>query len=344
MADTSIANDVYPNPEEIKEYVSVGVSPEYSIAVHKSTFDTGFLLFTIIFGAVLIIVVIIIIILSYNITKPQPIPQVVVINSKPLTMNSNYGAVPYATYPTNKRIQVKDDGSAFTDRTHCLSSPNTQWINNKCQCNIPYFGETCSQEKFDSRYFSVGVPDESNLNITVLEEFNSNGKSFNNENGLNSCSDYCNKNSDCEGFLYHNPNNCTLLTGDIIIPKGDGISYSNNIDSTLYMKTPDKLHFEGRIFLGEYVWSFPSRYWLFTQTNDYVQIIPGIVNKINFYPQYIRMYGEYTGIYCPYPFNSEHIHDILNNHENSSCYIHEPGTSLNVPPDFKYRPIYVTYI
>ena len=87
MADTLVANDVYPNPEEIKEYVSVGVSPDYSITVHKSTFDTGFLLFTIVFGAVLIIVVIIIIILSYNITKPQPIPRVVVVNSQPF---SNY--------------------------------------------------------------------------------------------------------------------------------------------------------------------------------------------------------------------------------------------------------------
>lgn len=360
MADTSTDSDIHPSPDEIKEYVSVGPSPDYSITVHKSTFDTGFLLFTIIFGVALIIIVIVIIILSYNLTKPQPIPRVVVIKSQPLTMNSNYGAAPYAAYPVNKRIRAPADGSALHTQDDCLSHSNTEWKDNKCDCKVPFFGETCAQEKHDAKYFAVGVPDESTIGMTVIEEIKSNGKSFNSQGGENSCSDYCNRNYDCDSFIYHssdtlrggkNPSQfssvtdtCTLLTGNIIVPKGKGISYSNNIDSTLYMRTSENLQFEGRIFLAAHTWSFPSRYWLFNQTDEFVQIIPGVVSKINFYPEYIKIYGEYTGIYCPYSFTSENIQDIMNNQPHSMCYIHEHNTTLNVPPDFKYRPIYVTYI
>lgn len=343
MTDTSTDSDVYPNPDEIKEYVSVGPSPDYSITVHKSTFDTGFILFTVIFGAALIIIVTVIIILTYNMTKPQPIPRVIIVKSQPLTMNSNYGAAPYAAYPVNKRIQAPDDGSALQTYDACISHPNTEWNDNKCKCKVPFFGETCSQEKHDAKYFAVGVPDESNLGITVIDELKSKGKSFNSQGGEDSCSNYCNKNYNCDSFIYKG-GQCTLLTGNVIVPRGRGISYSNNIDSTLYMKTSDTLQFEGRVFLAANTWSFPSRYWLFNHTDEYIQIVPGIISEINFYPEHIKIYGEYTGIYCRYPFASENIYDILNTESNSICYIHEHNTTLNVPPDFKYHPIYVTYI
>ena len=349
--------DPHPSPDEIKEYVSVGPSRDYSVTVHKSTFDTGFILFTVTFAAVLVIVVIVIIILSYNMTKHKPVPRVVVVKSEPLTMNSNYGAAPYDTYPSNKRIKAPDDASSLVSYDECISHPNTEWKDNKCNCKVPFFGQTCSQEKHHSKYFSVGVPDDSKLGITVIDEIQSNGKSFNSDRGQNSCSNYCDRNYYCSGFIYHrsydsdttspspaNSGTCTLLTGKVIVPKGQGISYSNSIDSTLYMKSPESLEFEGSVFLAANTWSVPSRYWLFDQTNGYSQIVPGVVRKINFFPEYVKMYGQYTGIYCPYSFTFEDIPDILNNRDHSPCYIHEYNTTLQLPPDFMYRPIFVTYI
>jgi len=351
MADS----DIHPTPDEIKQYVAVGPSPDYSITVHKSTFDTGFLLFTIIFGAALIIFVIIMIIVSYNITKTKPIPRVIVLGSQSETINSNYGAASYASYPVNKNL----NGSAFTTQEECLSNTNTIWENNKCDCISPFFGETCSREKHDSKYFAAGIPDESNLGLSIIDEipFNNKrfinssddqrvllGKSFNEQGTIYSCSDYCDKNPNCNAFIYHPNDICSLLTSDIVVPKGSTITYSSNIDPTLYVKSTDNIKFDHRVFLGAYPWSFPNRYWLFNQTDDYIQIIPGIIYKIAFYPESFKMHGEYTGIYCPFPFTYDNINDIITNNNTTNCYIHEPNTNLNIPLDFKYKTIYVTYI
>lgn len=339
MNDPVGGDDIHPESFEIKEYVSVGPSPEYSITMHKSTFDTGFILFTILLASVLIGLLIFMLIFSYNITKNQPIPRVVVIKNEPLTLNSNYGAVPYASYPSNKKINAPQDASSIQTYDLCTSYPNTEWKNDKCSCSPPFFGKTCSQEKHDSKYFSVGIPNEDTLDITVLKELQTSAKSF----GFDSCSVNCDNNSNCSGFIYHDQNICTLLTGNVIVPSGHGISYSNSINSTLYMKNLSNLLFEGRVFIAAYKSSFPARYWLFDKSKDFIQISPGVIYKINFYPQYIKIINKYTGIYCPYQFNSEDIQHILHESHNLDCYIHEHGTNLNVPSHFKYQTIYLTY-
>ncbi|CAH6420163.1 Hypothetical protein HVR_LOCUS1113 [uncultured virus] len=344
----------YPGVEEIQPYVGVGPSPEYSITVHKSTFDGAFITATIIFGLILLAVVITVIILAYNVSIPPPVPQTINVNQqKSLTVNSNYGAVPYPTYKTNKMIKAPDDGSVLTTQNECLSYPNTEWINDSCRCKGAFYGKTCAQEKYSSRYFAVGVPDESTLGITVIDDIISNGKSFNPNGSQGSCSDQCDKTPGCHAFIYHQEDGlarreaslCTLLTNDVIVPKGEGISYSNDIESTLYMTTSDRLQFENRVFLGAYTWSFPARYWLTEKAEGYAQLVPHQVTKINFFPEYIKIYGRYTGIYCLEPFSIRDIPEILQYGNSIQCYIHHPDNMLNLPPDWKYKtPLYVTYI
>lgn len=348
------------NINDIKPYVAVGFNDTFSVTVHKSTFDTAFIIFIIIFAVIIIAFIIVTIILVYNITKTPSPPPGLPLNIQPLTINSNYGASPYAAYPSNKKIKAPNDGSGLITKDDCLNSQNTKWVNDHCECITPFFGEFCSREKHDNKFFAVGIPHEETLMVSIIDDIISNGKSFNIKEIINSqssdkdhiiydnigsCSDYCNNTPGCNSFIYHNPNICTLLSGDIIVPRGEGIAYSTNIDPTLYMKSSDNLHFEDRIFLGEFTWSFPSRYWLTKETNGYIQLSPGIVSKLKFYPEYIKIYGNYTGIYCKQLFNIEDVDDIIQYLNPDQCYIHYPNTRLKVPIDWKYElPIYVVYV
>lgn len=334
-------------PSEIQPYVAIGPSRDYSISVHKSTFDFGFMAFTIVFGLTLIIIVAVVIIIAYNVSRPPPIPQTIKVNkSTRLTPNSNYGAVPYPSHSVNGKIDAPNGASALSNKELCLSQEHTEWIADKCFCTVPFFGETCQQEKHYHRYFAVGVPNESNLALNVIDNLYCDGKSFpSKRESLDSCSNYCDRNEDCHGFIYHQPNSCTLLTGDVVVPRNETITYSHNVDSTLYMTNSNDLHFEGRIFLGEHTWSFPARYWLFSESEGYVQLLPNTIKKIEFSPNYIKMYTPYTGIYCLHSFSHKDIPLLLEYGDPSRCYVHKPESTLNLPEDFKYKtPLYVVYI
>lgn len=67
----------YPNPDEIKKYVSIGPTRDYSVTMYKETFDKGFILFIIIFCAAIIIFAIIMIIIMHNITKINPVTRTI---------------------------------------------------------------------------------------------------------------------------------------------------------------------------------------------------------------------------------------------------------------------------
>lgn len=339
MAD--ITETTYPDPSEIKPYVAVGPTQDLSITVHKSTFDTGFIVVTIVFGMALIIVVAVTIFFAYQASTLPPPPSPLPLNLPPddMTLHTNIGAQGIQSDLNLANITAKE----------CESISNTVWVNNRCECQSSFFGPTCTREKHDKKYYSVGIPNEETLGMSVLTEVMSNGKSFNVVDGVmsnnGSCSDLCNKNSDCIGFIYHSPGMCTLLTGEIVVPSGSGIAYSNEIDSTLYMKSSDNLQFADRIFLGEYIGSFPPRYWLVKETNHYKQLMPYEIGKLSFAPVYTKIHGTYTGIYCLHPFTSSEIDILLSRGDTSECYIHRPGTTINLPIDWKYRtPLYVTYV
>lgn len=321
------------SPDDIKSYVAVGPAG-YGVTITKRTFDLSFIIFTLVFGAILITVIALTIhFANINSRLPPSPPPLTPVTQ--LTIHTNLGAAAHSA----SIINVKD-ATELTTQQKCEQMSNTMWTGTECQCKPPFFGNLCSREKHDSDYYAVGIPNESTLGMTVIDEIMSDGKSFKN----NSCSDYCNKTSGCNAFIYHPFNMCTLLTDNVIVPFGTGISYSSELDATLYMKSSINLQFEGRILLGEYPFSLPPRYWLVHKSEGYTQLIHRTITSINFIPTFVKNYGSYTGIYCTHEFTNTDVDIIINRGENSECYVHHPGVKINLPTDWKYKlPLYVVY-
>ena len=329
---SNVVYDIHPNVNEIKSYVAVGPTKDLSITVHKDTFDSGFLVFTIIFGLFLFVVIGITVFFANQNTKLPPPPAPITTTKPNPELHSNIGAATSGN--------ILDDTSSFTTLQQCESSSNTIWTNEKCSCKHPFFGNECSREKHDKSYFAVGTPDFHNLQLSVSNTIKTNSKSFNDK----SCSKLCDKSEGCIGFLYDNKI-CTLLKDNIIVAKDATIPYDMHTESTLYMKSSDNLQFENRIFLGGYTGAFPPRYWLVKETGMYLQLYPGEIRKISFAPIYTKIHGYYTGIYCLHPFSDEDINTILDRGDTSECYIHRQGSNINIPPHWKYKvPLYVVYI
>jgi len=344
MADVE-PEDIHPNIDEIKPYVSVGPNKELSVTVHKETFDTGFILFIIVFILGVLVIVGLTIFFAFTRSTFPPPPPPLTSTTQQSSLQSNFGAATNSNNFINKNIIISTDASELTTKQLCDTTDNAEWVNNKCECIPPFFGPTCSNERHDSKYYAVGIPDESSLDISVIDDIITNGKSFNTNGSALSCSDYCNNNENCIGFIYHHPNMCTLLKDTVIVPKNSGIFYSTEIDSTLYMKSSDNLEFADRIFLGAYLSSFPPRYWLVKETPTYTQLLPNTITKISFAPAYTKIYGSFTGIYCLHPFSIDEVDILLQRDETNECYIHHPKTQINLPPDWKYRtPLYVVYL
>lgn len=357
-------DDVHPSVDEIQPYVSIGPSQNLSVTLDKETFDTGFITFTILFGLILLILVGVTIFFAYQQANLPPPPEPLRPIKQDLTIHSNIGAAVAST-----SVIGKNEGFELTTKEQCATLINTIWTGDVCQCKPPFFGPNCLREKHNNRYYAVGIPNEETLNISIIDEFIANGKSFSEPDSNiltnftssldfnpKSCSDNCNINTDCIGFIYHpvtslhneltgNYGVCTLLKENVIIPSGSSISYSTDIDSTLYMKSSDNLQFSDKIFLGEFIGTFPPRYWLVRDTPSYKQLIPNEITTLTFAPTYTKIFGIYTGIYCLHPFSHNDIDIILDRGSTSECYIHHSGSDINLPPDWKYKlPLYVTYI
>lgn len=315
-----------PHPDDIKPYVMIGPSPEYSVTVKKWTFDIAFIVFTIIMGLLLITIALLTVWGAYAVTKP-------------------------ASPPVRRLPQPPDqlkDGSAYTDEQTCLAHDNTTWTDNKCICIPPFFGPSCTQERHDPNYYAMGViPYNSTPDVNILENnLISNGKSFNENNNTHSCSDLCNKHPQCDAFIYSHPNRCTLLNGSIILPPSETISYHPDIDSTLYMKHPSNLSFSHRIFLST-SGQLPKRYWLQTSTPTFAQVPFNTTIQLNFFPEHIitpQIPKIFTGIFCLHPFSPSDIDLILSQGDTNNRYIHLPHHLLSIPRDWKYKlPMYVLY-
>lgn len=334
--------NIHPGTEEIQPYVAIGPTKELSVTVHKETFDKTFIIITIIGCIILLAGIIFTVIFALQSAKLPPPPPPLKTNPQEPTIHLNYGASTNSNYPINRNLIMPDDASIIQN---CSISTNTIVENGKCKCKPPFFGADCSLERHRKNYFSVGVPNEDTLGISIIENVTSNGKSFNENGTIGSCSNLCDHNPECMGFIYHQPGLCTLLKDNIIVPDGESIAYNLNIDSTLYMKDSQNLHFVNRIFLGEYSWSFPPRYWLKDSSHGYLQVHMNKVRKLEFFPDRIISYGSYIGIYSLEPFASDMIDTLIKVGTNSQCYIHQPDTMLNLPSTWQYKlPLYVAYI
>lgn len=324
----------------MEEYVSVGLSPDYSITVNTSTYDKGFILFTIIFSICLLIFVSLVFLAANRASQPKRVIPLTSGELKQPNDYTNFGAANFPKYSIANKYKIGLDGSAYTTLQECNNAYNTEWNDNRCTCIAPYFGPRCQLEKHDRRYFSIGIIDESDVGLTIINKTHADGKSF----GENSCSRLCDKNKECDGFIYNENNQCTLIKGDVIIPKNNNISYSLDNNANLYMKNVANVKFDDVIFIASNEKAFNGRYWMINKNNIMAQIVPYEVVEIDFYPKYIRINTEKTGIYCIHKFLSGDIYDIFTNSEHTDCYIHHPGTPLNVPQIFNGTKLYVTYI
>lgn len=334
--------DVHPSPAEIKPYVAVGPSKELSITVHKETFDSGFIAFTIFAGFTLLIIVGVTIFFAYQHARLPPPPPPLPLNSNDPTLHSNIGAAVSATAPL-KKLPSFEDASALLTEQECRAAPHTLWSANHCKCEAPFFGPSCSQEKHDPKYFAVGTPN--NVNLNALNQGLVSSKSF----GVDSCSTQCSSNPQCVGFLYQriddNSNRvCTLLTGNVIVPSEATIPYACDQESTLYLRSSNNLHFENRIFLGGSTGSIPPRFWLVKEQKNYIQLAPYEIATLSFTPTFSKIYGPLTGIYCRHPFTADDIDILLERGSTNECYIHKPGIDIKLPPDWLYQQLYVVYV
>jgi hypothetical protein len=329
---------IYAAPADTEPYVAIGPSPNLSITVHRDTFDRGFVIATIFFVVLVIIGIIFILIMTFDVSAPQQPPSTLEPLVQLSTLTENYGAGVNSTVPAPSKLSFAPDASGFTSKYNCLSSPHTMESNGNCVCQPGFFGDTCNRERHDKKYFAVGSPEENTLYTTVISKKSVSAKSFIDD----SCSSYCDQDSNCVGFQYTSNGNCTLLSGEVVANKI--IPYDLNSDSTLYLKSSENLHFPNNIFLGKYAFSFPTRYWLIKETEYYVRLDPNQLHKLSFVPSSAINYGNYTGIYRTHPFTLQDVPHILKQGPTSSSYIHGPGADLDMPENWINHQIYVMYV
>lgn len=171
-------------------------------------------------------------------------------------------------------------------------------------------------------FTQVGLPE--NLAVSVKEVVDL--------GSVSECMSQCKKDRECSGIFFDN-NECTLFSDGITLQDD---KYHDKL--SIYVKNKNNLHFDNKIFLGKF--GLPRDFWMKKQDKDYVQLIPGVVTKINFTPNYIKTNKNYIGIYSKYKFRLQDI-DIIS--ARDSTYIHRPGTNLEVP--WTYLDLmYVAYV
>ena len=171
-------------------------------------------------------------------------------------------------------------------------------------------------------YLKIGLPQ--NLTVSIIDTKDSNSEI--------DCSYDCNRDRDCSGFFFEK-NQCTLFTDDLTIQDD---RYHQN--SYVYVKRKEKVHFNNKIFLGKF--GLPKDFWNKREDTNYSQLDVGVVTKLNFVPNYIKMDKNYIGIYTKYKFSKDHLQLIIS---RDTTYIHYPGTRLEVPWTDS-NEIYVVYI
>lgn len=338
-----------PTSSEIKEYVNIGPTPDYSVTVSKNTFDSTFIIITIVFGLVLIITVSLFIYWAFQITDftagELPINQDPTDGSRTLTADGNVGGAISST-----QLTASLDHGIYSgcDNTHNAHIDRT----GKCVCNDGFYGPNCHQEKHHRSYYAAGAPDYDNLHLNILDESLASGKSFK----TGSCSQRCSTTTGCTGFIYRKENDyaseglCTLIgpgptTPAVIVNQDDTIPYTLDMESTLYMKSFEQIEFQTRIFLAKDPIFMPRRYWLHKERKNFKQLERNVIGVVDFAPHTIKYDKSLTGIYSVHAFTHDEIDMILRQGNCKTRYIHQPNTNLKLPRHWEYvKKIYVIYI
>lgn len=316
--------------ESENRFIAVGPTEDLSLSFTENSFNKTLVL--IIFFGLLIAIALIIFLFWYSNEQVKYKP-LIITSPAPTTslsnMSSNIG-----NHNTNN-----PNNNTLDTKLLCESN-NGIWLNNTCKCKDFYYGDKCEKQQHDNKYLSIGNPSETNLEFNVLDSVTTDSKSGNE----NSCSKLCDKNPECNGFIYQNPN-CVLLKDNVRI--NDTIFYDDNVESTLYMKNTSSLSYlkiSNKVFLAHNIHALPKRYWLVSDANDYRQVLRDNVYKINFYPNIIKNDSYLTGIYSLSSFDLKYANSLINKGNTSTIYIHKPGQKINLPSSMKYKTLYVAYI
>ena len=359
-------DDSYPSVDDIHDYVAIGPSKDLSISIDKETFDSSFIITTIILFIVFISIIVTLLILNNNLTySPVVYNQATIREPTPLTVNDDYGSSKNG-YSHNLYRKKIPDGTNLT-KEKCLLG-NNRWNdnNNSCECTSGKYGPNCDSEFYDANYIAVGNINPNDIKSEVIGTYKTKYKSFKNNNNKNSnnnnaddildetCTNLCDDDFNCIGISYYkNTKQCILYSNSINIANKNKLKYSINNDSTLYTKSLDYLQFDNQIFLGESEFALAKRYWLFKNSDTFAIIQPNIVTHINFIPKYIKYNYNYIGIYSPYEFQQKDIENILIENNNSgesslnNSYIHLPYDEFFIPIELLREEtpgLYVLYI
>jgi len=160
----------------------------------------------------------------------------------------------------------ENNGAGLVNPMVC-NSETANWVDGKCVCKIPYFGETCSEESFSDKYYNVGEV------VNTLPVINTDSLSF----GKSSCTKLCDTDSSCLGVIYEN-NKCSLINSPFL-----NVRYNPERLGNVYMKKKDSKgnnivpQFNDRAFL---IRGKPERlFW----TNAFA-VYPGKIYALDFVP------------------------------------------------------------
>jgi len=359
-------DDSYPTVDELNDYVAIGPSKDLSISIDKTTFDSAFIITSIILFIVFICIIVTLLILNNNLTySPIVYKQATFKEPTQLTVNDDYGSSKNG-YSHNLYKKKTPDGTNLTKET-CVFS-NSKWndTTNNCSCPSGKYGPNCDFEFHDANYIAVGNINPCDIKSEVIGTYKTKYKSFKNTKPSNelssnhlgianyndildeSCSEKCDKNFTCDGFFYKT-NKCILYKNNINIPDISKLKYSITADSTLYAKSLEHIKFDNQIFLSESEFSLPTKYWLFKNTNTFAKIQPNIVSRIKFIPRYIKYNYNYIGIYSSYEFQYKDIENILiennsNYNNNSNFYMHFPYDEFAIPHELLRDDSFILYV
>ena len=304
----------------------------------------------------IIAVVLFIVLGQTNTSKPAPVLQPT--PPVPLTIDDFVGA------STNGNFALADNGQGFQDATSCKAAFTTHWNQTSgattCECLNPFFGLNCFRESYDVTYFAVGNPTTTDVVVAEIDTFPADRLSFEfiNDDLPGTpiiCSETCDENINCSGFVWtpplpptlgtqqrasEDPNGagvCTLLTGDVVVNPDIIIPYDVRVDSTLYLKDVSSLIFTDRVFI--YTNVLPNRFYLRTGLDTLAsgQMMPVIENqvlKLAFIPTKQYNTAGLTGIYADRLITSSDITQI------QAGVTPTDGMFFIVPPDVVDLPVF----
>lgn len=322
-----------PDPDEIPKYVSIGISRNYEFTMTKSTYDTTYIVITII-GIIAFIMIMFL--LYYSISKIgewQPEERTISLGTQSYNNNTNYGATYTGKYFRNKEEPIP--GSGILTESQCPGAFN----NNTCTCPDNFIGKYCNRELFHAGYLGVGNIDGGI--VKYLGKYIVDGLSF--SDGVN-CTDICDRDIGCTGVRYSG-DVCMTIGVKVYVDK-DEISYDVDTMPNLYLKGGnEELVIMNGIYLSTYKMTMPVRYWASEDSVYFMSVKIGEVNEVKFFPRYcVGGDGGYTGLYSIERFYKDDVDELLEYGEVGQIYVCESGEELKLPEDWEDKlPVYCYY-